>query len=61
MATIFGDETAKGGLGEVLHGVRMLKGQALAFDWMQNGHKSPINTKGLAESLKQKLMAFEGE
>ena len=58
MAAVSGDETAEGGLGEVLHGERKLGGQALAADWLEIDRISSINTKGLAESLKQKSIAF---
>ena len=61
MAVDLGDGTSEGGSGEVVSDVRMLKGQALASDWMQIDRKLPINRQGFGRILRHKLLAFEGE
>ena len=58
VATDLGDGTTKGGSGEVVSGARMLKGQALAADWLKNGRKSPINRRGFGRNFALKLAAF---
>ena len=55
MATISGDGTVEGGLGEVLHSARKLGGQALAADWSKNGRISSIKEPRVSYFWSMKL------
>lgn len=48
---IFKDGMAEGGLGKVVSGAKSLGGQAMAFDWLQNGRISPINKSKMAKGF----------